>query len=613
MGDEVSATLSVRINKAHQSAGVVRFVPIALLCGAVALWIVSLSHVDINRMTDLGLISALPWSTFIALLLLTMSFCLLLRRDPPSVPLIVLHLVVLIVMLYGITTFVEQQPRFAVAWRHAGFVEYIMRTGQVDPGLDARFNWPIFFVLSAFLTQIAGFKSAVDFMAWSPIFLNLLYLGPLIMIFRAITSDKRLIWLGAWFFYLNNWIGQDYFSPQGFNYFLYLIILAVVLTWFKAERERPALSPDGWQHRRRLSRIVHRVHGWLTPVDTPNSPSQPGQRIGLLAIVFLIFAVVASSHQLTPFTTLFAIGALALFNRLSSRTLPILIAAMVAIWISYMTVSYLGGHVEKLLMSIGQLNSTVNASVTNRLQGSPEHILVLVLRLVMTLVLWLLAFAGGIRRLRKGHWDMSYALLVLVPFLSLGLQDYGGEILLRVYLFGLPFAVFFAAALFYPTPEAGRSWKTTVAVGLVSLVLLIGFHFTRYGNERMDNMTTPELQASEYLYQVAPVGSLLLAPVSNLPLRYENLEKFYYSQPTGQALLDVDAITKVMANEKYPSAYLILTTSQKVWIELFSGLPPGAWDRFQHDLNASGKFRLIYSNNDAQIYTLAESQSGVTQ
>ena len=612
MGDEVSATLSVRLNKARQSAGVARFVPIALLCGAVVLWVISLSRVDLNRMTDLGLVSALPWSTFIALLLLTISFCLVVRRDSSSVPMLLLHMIILIVMLYGITTFVEQVPRFAVAWRHAGFVEYIMRTGQVDPGLDARFNWPIFFVLGAFLTQLGGFKSAVDFMAWSPVFLNLLYLGPLIMIFRSVTNDKRLIWLSAWFFFLNNWIGQDYFSPQGFNYFLFLIIVAIVLTWFKVVRERPAALPASWQRWGRPSRIVGKVYGWLTPANPPGAPSTPRQRVGLLLIMTLVFIVIASSHQLTPFVTFFAVGTLALFSRASSRSFAVLLGAIITIWISFMTVAYLGGHVEKLLSTVGQLSGTVNASVTSRLQGSPEHILVLDLRLLMTLSLWLLAFAGGIRRLRKGHWDLSLALLAVVPFLSLGLQDYGGEILLRVYLFGLPFVSFFSAALFYTTPEVGHSWKTTVAIGLVSIVLLVGFHFTRYGNERMDNMTPQEVQASEYLYRVAPVGSLLLAPVSNLPLRYENLEKFYYSQPTGQALLDVDAIAKVMASEKYPSAYLIVTASQRVWIELFSGLPPGAWDRFLQDLKASGKFRQVYSNDQAQVYMLADSRNGVT-
>src|SRR6266487_849605 len=110
-----------------------------------------------------------------------------------------------------------------------GTLPDIMRTGSVDPGLDAYFNWPGFFVLSAFVTQIIGYHDILPLAAWAPVFFNLIYLGPLYMIYTSATTDKRLVWLGPWFFYLTNWIGQDYFSPQGFNFFLYLVIIATLL------------------------------------------------------------------------------------------------------------------------------------------------------------------------------------------------------------------------------------------------------------------------------------------------------------------------------------------------------------------------------------------------
>ena len=78
-------------------------------------------------------------------------------------------------------------------------------------------------------------------------------------------------------------------------------------------------------------------------------------------------------------------------------------------------------------------------------------------------------------------------------------------------------------------------------------------------------------------------------------------------------MLDVDAIAKLMADKKYPAAYLILTRSQNAWIDLFSGRPPGAWDRFVQELNASGKFQMIYRNDNAQIYVLANRESGAAQ
>ena len=35
-------------------------------------------------------------------------------------------------------------------------------------------------------------------------------------------------------FVLSGWVGQDYFSPQGFTYLLYLAFVAILLVWFRA-------------------------------------------------------------------------------------------------------------------------------------------------------------------------------------------------------------------------------------------------------------------------------------------------------------------------------------------------------------------------------------------
>src|SRR5438876_7818373 len=95
------------------------------LC-ALLLWVISLKYVNIRDITDLGLVSVLPASIIIALVILTISFCLTLRQPELRVPVILLHLFLLIFMLYGITTLVEEAPRFAVVYRHAGYTEYIM-------------------------------------------------------------------------------------------------------------------------------------------------------------------------------------------------------------------------------------------------------------------------------------------------------------------------------------------------------------------------------------------------------------------------------------------------------------------------------------------------------
>ncbi|HYU76851.1 MAG TPA: hypothetical protein VEL31_29640, partial [Ktedonobacteraceae bacterium] len=139
-------------------------------------------------MNDLGMISTFPPSFIISLIILTVSFCLALRQPRVRTPLLLLHLLLLIFMLYGIENLVEEAPRFAVVYRHAGYTEYIMRTGSVDPNLDAYFSWPGFFVLSALVTRIAGYHDILSYAGWAPVFFNLIYAGPLYMIFTSAST-----------------------------------------------------------------------------------------------------------------------------------------------------------------------------------------------------------------------------------------------------------------------------------------------------------------------------------------------------------------------------------------------------------------------------------------
>ena len=581
------------------------------LC-ALILWTISLKYVNIRAMTDLGLVSVLPASIIIALVIVTISFCLTLRQPKLRGPIILLHLFLLIFMLYGITTLVEEAPRFAVVYRHAGYTEYIMRTGSVDPSLDAYFNWPGFFVLSAFVTRVTGYQDILPLAAWAPVFFNLIYLGPLYMIFTSDTTDKRLVWLGLWFFYLTNWIGQDYFSPQGFNFFLYLVIIAILLKWFKVTTQaQPRVPGQLERHLRRFSPLAQRLYAWLAAPDTFCTPSKPWQRTALLICLVIIFALVVFGHPLTPFFVLASVTTLVIFRRCTPRWLPILMAIMTGAWIIFMAQAYLVGHLYDVTGNLGQVSNVITASVTDRvIEGSPEHIFVVVMRVIMTAAIWGLAFVGAVLRLRRGYLDVSYILLAIAPFSLIVANSYGGEMLLRIYLFSLPLMVFFVAALFCTTSNSGMSRKMTAAVAGVSLILLGGFLFTRYGNERMDYMTYAEVDGAHYLYSIAPTNSLLIAGWNDGPLQFQDYEKYNYASladfPSNAITTpDVNAITRFIENQKHSDAYLIFTRSQKAESELLSGLPPGALDRLENALLRSRKFILVYSNPDARILEYA--------
>ena len=573
---------------------------------AAALWVISLRGVEIDGMTDLGLGPLLPLPAALALVILTASYCLAFRQQSPSTMVLVWHIGVLVFMLYGVTALVETVPRFAVSWRHLGVTEYVMRNGSVDPTIDAYFSWPGFFILSALVTQAVRLRSLADYLPWVSVFFQLLYLGPLVMIFRRATRDERLVWLSVWFFYLTNWIGQDYFSPQGFSYFFYLVMLAVLLTWFESNWKPPLSAGRG--HRfpwlTRLTRLVVPVRE-----DAAIAPTWPWQRAGLLGVVILVFLVTVSSHQLTPFAMLAAVTTLVALNRLPQRGLPVLMAVLIGAWLLFVATVFVKGHIGALVGSIGQVGDLVEANVGDRLQGSPGHLLILRTRLLITVIVLSLAALGGIVRLRSGYRDLSFALLAATPFALVLLQRYGGEMLLRAYLFSLPFLAFFAAAFYWGGSRRAPSGRDAVAVGMATLALLGGFFLARYGNERMDYFTANELEATRYLYSHARPGSVLASASSSLPIKYERYEQYHHRLVTDEVLEGrLDEIVRSLPDPDRVSSYLILSRSQKAHLEMFYGVAPDFWARLESDIMGTGRFRVLFENRDATVYELVSVQ-----
>lgn len=597
--------------------------------GTFVAWLLSLQGITLRQMDDLGLVSVFSPITLFALALMMVSFCLSLQRPQLRTPILLLHIVILIFMLYGVTALLEEAPRFNIVYRHAGYTEYIMRTGTVNPYLDAYFNWPVFFIASAFLTRIIGYPDILSYAAWAPVFLNLIYLGPLFLILSTATTNKRLVWLALWLFYLTNWVGQDYYSPQGLDFFLYLVIIGMLLHWFRV----PASAKHTARWDGLLSHVppfVRRGYNWLATPDAEIKPVQPGLRRALLAIILIIFAFVVSSHPLTPFFILASVTALAVFRRCIPLWLPVVMAIMMTAWILLMTQAFLAGHLSWVTGGIGQFTSIFSSNVGSRVSGSPEHALIVKLRLLTTVGVWGLAFLGGIWRIRQGHRDVNALLLAIMPFsLLIAQPSYGGEMLLRVYLFSLPLMGFFAASFFYservvsgqpstldarvnrarfvhlPRLFTSPRWKQAMMVGL-SILLLAGFLFTRYGNEREDYMTYAEVAGVHYLYQIAQPGSIFIAGTYGTPWQFQDFEKYNLLVLTDTLLnavanRDVAAITQFIRSQKHAAAYLIFTRSQEATIESAFSFAPGTLDRLEQALLASGQYKLIYSNLDAHI------------
>jgi len=572
---------------------------------SVGLYLLSIKDIHLLNMTDLGLASVLPWSIYVSILFLCLGFILTLKQKTLREPLLFLHVILLIMMLYGVTLPVEEAPRFNVTWRHAGLVDYVQRNEAIHPSSDAYLNWPGFFILSAFVAEVAGLKSILDIAAYASVFNNLLYIGALMMIFRSVTRNRRLAWLAIWLFYVANWIAQDYFSPQGLNYFLYLTILGIILCWFRGNPSKRFLETFA---RPRFLRFLS--------TSVPSKELRPtittDRSVALALCLMILAAFSVSSHQLTPFAILFCVTALTVLQFNSFRNLPLIIGMLIAAWMIFMAAAFLKGNLTSMLQDIGHLEEVFHQGVTKRLDGSAGHTFIVRFRIMFTLGIWGLALLGVFFRFRnsfKSHnsskilSDARFLVLAFAPFALIPLQLYGGEMMLRVYLFTLPFMTFFIASLVYSETQVDIPWIKTLATGLLSIGLIAGFFLARYGNEKIDQFTANEVDAVQYFYEHAPAGSLLAAPSPHYPAKFLGYEQYklkFLPDPVVED--DIDSIIATMTAKKYPESYFIISRSQQSFLYIFYGFPMENWEPFESDLLASGQFATVYSNPDAIIF-----------
>lgn len=262
-------------------------------------------------MTELGLVSVLPHTAYLAVLLLTFSFTWTFTGRAPTW-LLWLHVASFIFMIHGAPTLIYGTLRYSWAWKHLGIIDFIQRHGFVDPNAQKVYhNWPGFFSLFAYLFEAAGVRNPAALAAWAPVFFNILQVGALALIFKASTNDRRLVWQGIWFYFFANWVGQDYFSPQALNYFLHRADhwrLSGMVSL------RPWSLANNWQLAGECAQPIYdALHYLLERASASDSQSLNApavQRAGLLMLIVLLFVVIVTNHQLTPLMTVLAIAAL---------------------------------------------------------------------------------------------------------------------------------------------------------------------------------------------------------------------------------------------------------------------------------------------------------------
>jgi hypothetical protein len=581
------------------------------VASGLTLFFVSLNGIRLSKMNGLGILSVMPGGAIagVALVATALIVGISLGRVRP-LPL-GLALVALVVCLDGLTAFVESEPRFPTAYQIVGYVDYISKTGHSAPDLAAYFSWPGFFALISLVTGAAGAHGLLPLVRWWPVLIDLAYLPPLFLLMRGLRMGWRAKWLAAFFFVVGNWVGQDYFSPQSFGLFLYIVFVAILLNWFIDVEHHP---PWALVAGSRLARAHRRLFGTLRPGERAPRPTTAGQQTLLLGLLVALFTVATASHQLTPFFMLGACVGLTVTRRSQLVALPVLLAVILAGYISFATVDYWSGHLTNILSGIGHLGGNVTSSVGSRIAGgSPAHETVLHARVAMAAVVAVLAGLGLVRRRRQGFDDRVLMVLVVTPVVLIGVVSYGGEIALRTYLFLLPAACPLAASLFFPRTRSVPRWRPMAIVFGCALVLPLGFILTRYGNETYEQIPAGELAATNWVYAHDADGVRLLwlstSPslddTPEMPWSYRDLTKVdFIPTQAPRHPADISGIVAAL-RQAGPGSYLIAAHTQEVANQQTASYPAGWGGRFATAMKADPDVRTVFVADDAVLYTLA--------
>ncbi|MFE6363272.1 lipopolysaccharide biosynthesis protein [Streptomyces sp. NPDC057806] len=579
-----------------------------LLTAALLLyWVpaLRLGEADLDGMGGLGLVSVLPLPTLVGAGLLVTVFASLLWLGREHRALLLVTLLATVVSLHALPALIETEPRFATAWQHLGFLDHIDRTGSAVPDLDARWSWPGFFAVAAFVAQSCGVSDLTEVIRWWPLTMQLLYLVPMFLLTRSLRASWRARWTGIWVFVLSGWVGQDYFSPQGFTYLLYLVFAAILLVWF------------------RTPRVI-----WTTvrPGELEVEPTDRRQRAVLLLVVMGLFAVSVPAHQLTPFVMLGVLTVLVLVGRSELRGLPVLFGVMVVSWIGFMAEPYWSGHFDELFGGVGGVGSNVSSSVSGRIEGgSSTHKLVLYTRVLLAGSVMAMACWGWWRRREHKYRERSLLVLTFVPFLGFGMQSYGGEMALRVFMFALPGAALLAGLALFPRTgvtaeerDKDRVSLAPLAAFLAGLVLMGGFLVARWGNEPFERVRPGEVAAMEYVYAHDDPSVRLLwlsndtvnVVTPSLPWGARDMEKVeYVPTPAPVDPVLVSGLVKAL-KDAGPNSYLMINRGQVTYLRMDVGYAESWEPRLLQNLDRRQELKKVFANEDVTMYALRKQPAG---
>ncbi len=409
----------------------------ALVLLALALLPVAAATTDLDALDGWGLAKVLSPAAWAALACAVGACLAELWMPRPRVPMLATATGVLVLCSTGLPSVVEPVARFTTSYVIVGFVDAIAGDGVPPPDIDARFFWPAFFAQWAWFRDAAGAADLDVVLRWFPPVVVLVWATGVYALARSMLGGTRAPWAAAWLFVGLNWIEQDYFSPQAIGIVLLLTVLTFALGPL-ATRRTDAAGVPGWPAPHPGAPRLRLLRRWAVAAMTPpNRPTLPPRQ--LLLIYFcaaLCLIALAPEHQLTPFAIIGQLTLLAVVGRFRGRGLVLVAIFAVVVYVIIGARDFWMSQIG-LLLGSGDDGNALQTGIADRLAGDVGQVAVKLLRIAVPGLTWLLAIAGAWVYWRRRR-DLVPIFLAAVPMAFAAVQSYGGELFLRIVLYGLP-------------------------------------------------------------------------------------------------------------------------------------------------------------------------------
>ena len=479
---------------------------------------------------------------------------------------------------------ITEVPIYSWTYKHIGVVDYILEYGSLyAPSVDIYRQWPGFFAGMAWFSSITGLD-VVDSAHWFAPVVDALTVTVVAALALCFGLTLRVALIAAMLAQVVNWIGQDYYSPQAIALVMAIAILALL-----------------------ASSKQFNIAGYL---------SVP------------IFAVFVATHQLTPVWVCALAVALALFGQLRPWWLPALYLLVVAVYVPprlpfIQQYGWFTGfnplENSRPAETTGSNPSGDNAVLAGTSDGRRFTTFV---EQGLSVSLWLLAaicFAAAWHR-NAGRWAAA-----IIAFSSLVLlfgQNYGGEAILRVYLYSLAGCAVLIAPLLASllTREYRRLRILPVTA---AWLVLIGFAAAGmqgyYGAWSYLTVTGTQVEQARWLSETNPAGTVITSPAgpAGWPgrasadyVRHALVDPWYdveYSArqefPLTTATIP-EALKRLESDAQSIRRPLYIVMPRKAWVynDYMRFFEPGALDSLVGQLDGRPGWITVIHDADTQVF-----------